>query len=247
MKRSRLVYLAVVGALLLISFRAHAAPPNTAGSLNCKSLPFVYNDFPTSIHGPARADIIVAGEKNMLPCSGGAYALCYYSGPSPMPCKIDREKNVALCECYGYESSTQDYKYFVDINAILNTCVYIETARKCLPDGSNCTSENSAPVCAYINRNALMPNADLVSTFSTAKVAQYGQGCTQCHGLYAGCMTAPCTKKTNEQGQPIVVCECPLANGSFQVGQNGATCNLGNDLVWSAAYNTGGCPGASGN
>ena len=27
-------------------------------------------------------------------------------------------------------------------------------------------AENSAPVCEYINRNALMPNADLISTFS---------------------------------------------------------------------------------
>lgn len=238
---------ALLGVCLLISIRAGAAPPPDASSLNCKDLPFVYNDFPTSKYGPARADVMVAGEKNMLPCSGGAYALCYYSGPSPMPCKIDKEKNVALCECYGYQSEKRDYKYFVDINAILNTCVYIETARKCLPDGSNCTAENSAPVCQYINQNALMPNADLVSTFSLAKVEQYGKpGCTPCNGQYAGCMTAPCHNTTNEKGEPITVCECPIFSGPYQVGQNGVSCDLGSGLVWSAAYNTGGCPGGSG-
>ena len=250
MKHGRLVSLALFGAFLLVPSGAMASSsPSSSDSLRCQDLPFVYNTFWTTSYGPAAADVLVKGEKNMLPCSGGNYALCYYSGPAPMPCKVDKEKNVALCQCYGYESTTQSYKYHVDINAILNTCVYIETARKCLPTGANCTAENSAPVCDYINQNpqALMPNADLISTFSTAKVKENKLGCTPCTGTYAGCMTAPCYKKQNEKGEPIVVCECPLYTGDYQVGQDGATCDLGSDLVWSAAYNTGGCPSASGN
>ena len=248
MKSSGLGCLVVAGVLLLVSSRADAAAPSAPVSLNCQDYPFVANVFPTTSYGPAGADILVKGEKNMLPCSGGSYALCYFSGPSPMPCRIDKEKNVALCECYGYQSDKRDYKYFVDINAILNTCVYIETARKCQPDGSGCQTENSAPVCQYINQTpqALMPKADLISTFSLENPGQAKRGCTPCNGLYAGCMTAPCSKEHSANGDKVV-CACPLFNGPYQVGQSGATCDLGSGLVWSAAYNTGGCPSGSGN
>ena len=246
MKGKRLCYLVVLHVLALLSAPVFAkdASTSTADALYCNNLPFVYNNFRTTAYGPAGADIMTSQE-NMLPCSGGSYALCYYSGPAPMPCKVDKEKNVAICQCYGYESEARSYKYFVDINAILNTCVYIETVRACGHGGSQCTSENSAPVCQYISQTpqSFMPQADLISTFSLAKVPDYGPpGCTPCNGLYAGCMTAPCHKQQNEKGETVVLCECPLYNGPYQVGQNHVQCGLGDGLVWSAAYNTNGCP-----
>ncbi|HEX9944122.1 MAG TPA: hypothetical protein VGG03_19085 [Thermoanaerobaculia bacterium] len=241
--------LTVLAVSLLISSAVFAAEPSlrAADSLRCKELPFVPNVFWTTAYGPARADVVTA-KANMLPCSGGAYALCYYSGPAPMTCKVDEARNVASCECSGYQSSGTTYKYFVDINGILNTCVYIETVSVCGTDGSKCQSENSAPVCQYINQNpqALMPKADLISTFSTAETKQHGVGCTPCQGLYAGCMTAPCFNRKNDKGESTVVCECPLYRGPYQVGQKGVKCELGEGLVWSAAYNPAGCPGSSG-
>jgi hypothetical protein len=58
---------------------------------------------------------------------------------------------------------------------------------------------------------------------------------------YAGCMTAPCTT-TDQAG--VVECQCPVYDGPYQIGQSGKSdmCELGSDLVWSAAYN----PNASG-
>ncbi len=211
-------------------------------SLHCTELPFVYNVFWTTKYGPAGADIETA-KSNMLPCSGPSYALCYYSGPEPMPCKVDRERGVAICECYALEPRAEPYHYFVDINAILNTCAYIETVRDCGHDGSGCSSENSAPVCQYLGQEpqALMPGADVVSTFGLAELSKYGKpGSTECSGLYAGCMTAPCRTASNEDGETVAICECPLYDGPYQVGQDGAECDLGRGLVWSAAYSASG-------
>jgi hypothetical protein len=238
--------LALFVALTLIASGAFAtdATSQAASALRCKELPFVRNVYWTTPYGPARADVVTA-KTNMVPCSGPAYALCYYSGPTPMTCKVDKAKNVANCQCTGYQTAGTTYKYFVDINGILNTCVYIETVGVCGSDGSKCQSENSAPVCQYINQNpqVLMPKADLISTFSTAETKEHGgPGCTQCQGLYAGCMTAPCFLGKSSQGFARVICECPLYNGTYQVGQNGVSCNLGEGLVWSAAYNPEGCP-----
>jgi len=232
-------------ALALMASTALAADvPQTGDGLKCKDLPFVPNVFWTTDYGPARADVVTAST-NMLPCSGPTYALCYYSGPAPMTCKVNPGQKSASCECTGYHSTTTTYKYFVDINAILNTCVYIETVKKCHPDGSLCQTENSAPVCDYINQKpqALMPKGTLISTFSTAQTKEHGgPGCTPCQGLYAGCMTAPCFLGKSSQGFAKVVCECPLYNGPYQVGQNGVSCTAGAGLVWSAAYNPAGCP-----
>jgi hypothetical protein len=57
-------------------------------------------------------------------------------------------------------------------------------------------------------------------------------------------MTAPCFLGKNSQGFAAVYCECPLYDGPYQVGQGRASCNLGEGLVWSAAYNPAGCPSA---
>lgn len=214
-------------------------------SLHCDQLPFVENVYWTTDYGPAAADVKTA-PTNFLPCNGPAYALCYYSGAEPMPCTVDEERGVALCQCYGFQSQSETYDYFIDINAILNTCAYIETVRDCGYDGAKCfTTPNSAPACQYLNQSpqALWPGADLISTFSFAKVEEYGEGCKECRGLYAGCMTAPCYERQNEQGETVVICECPLYEGPFQVGQSGVDCKPGEGLVWSAAYDPDGCGG----
>jgi hypothetical protein len=217
--------------------------PTTAlaeSSGKCDDLPFVENVFWTTKYGPAAADILTSA-KNMVPCSGGPYALCYYAGDKPAPCVVDPVKGVANCQCERF-SSDDGSVYYVDINSILNTCVYIETITLCGHSGEKCFGEvNMAPVCDYIQRNALIPGADVISTFSTACVGDFQFGCTDCSGLYAGCMTAPCYERERYDGTPYVECACPLYDGPYQFGRKGGSCDLGTGLVWSAAYNTGTC------
>lgn len=202
---------------------------------NCEFPPFVPNDLMTTPFGPAFADIVLL-PRNFLPCRGGPFALCYYSGPDsgnpPLPCVLTEDGKFANCECFEFAYGT----YFVDINAILNTEVYLETIEKCGVEGGGCQNTNEAPVCESINRGELIPGADSVSTFSTACVKELGLGQTNCTepALYAGCMTAPCIR-CGEEG--IVNCLCPTFDGPYQVGQDDAMCNLSNDLVWSAAFN----------
>lgn len=235
--------LAVAVALLTAAAAGPIAGAGEDDSLHCSELPFVYNVFWTTHYGPATADIQTA-ESNMLPCSGPAYALCYYSGPEALPCKVDRERGVAICECYALPPREEPYRYVVDIHAILNLCAYVETVRDCGHDGSGCSAENSAPVCQYLAREPqeLMPGADVVSTFGLSELPKYGSvGCTPCTGLYAGCMTAPCRTVRKEDGSTAAICECPLFDGPYQVGQDDVECDLGRDLVWSAAYDPAGC------
>ncbi len=184
-------------------------------------------------------------ESNLLPCSGPAYALCRRSSARPMPCKVDRERGVALCVCDALERRAEPYRYRVNIHGILNTCAYVETVRDCGHDGAGCTAVNSAPVCRYLAQEAgaLMPGADLVSASAASEAERQGKiGCTACDGLYAGCMTAPCRLSSTPDGQRVAVCECPLYDGPHQVARDGAACDAGEGLVWSAAYGPGGCP-----
>src|SRR5580704_14707421 len=57
----------------------------------------------TTAYGPAYADITLAAS-NFVPCRGGPYALCYYSGPSSGPqdlsCKLTPDGHYANCQCY---------------------------------------------------------------------------------------------------------------------------------------------------
>jgi hypothetical protein len=207
---------------------------------------------------------------NMLYCNGGTYALCFFSGPpnatgshpgsnNPLPCVLHGD--VANCTCQAYPSGP----YYVDINGILNRGAYLETVSACGPDGSGCqnisvcgknpnaagcTALKPAPVCASVKNQSpsnpagsLMPKADLDSTFSFA-MTDYplNPHPSDCSGLYAGCMTAPCFFKkghtTTTQGE-TVQCECPTYTGTYQVGETGQTCSIpgsnGNTYVWSAA------------
>ena len=187
----------------------------------------------TTSYGPAYADITLTAS-NFVPCRGGPYALCYYSGPntgSPdLSCVPTPDGKYANCQCYDIPYGV----YFVDINAILNHKVYEETIAACGKDGSACGMINSAPVCQQVNQGNLIPGSTEYSTFSFDCVPTDGLGLTNCsQAPYAGCMTAPCSKST-ETG--IVQCSCPVYNGPYQVGQNEQQCTLGNDLIWSAAY-----------
>lgn len=194
--------------------------------------------WPTT-NGPAYADIVLDTQNNFLECRGGPIALCYYSGPDePATCELSDDGRIANCKCFVIPYGT----YFVDIYSILNYGVYLKTVRKCGADGSGCSDTNSAPVCDAINDGKLIPGADMISTFSYACVPEEGIGQTNCPAdpaqtaVYAGCMTAPCTK-TDEDG--IVNCACPTFNGRYQVGAfiEPDQCTLTEPLVWSAAYN----------
>jgi len=186
---------------------------------------------------PAYADVVEA-PTGFLPCQGGPFALCYYSGPDGSPasenlsCRVTPNGRFADCRCYEIPYGA----YFVLNTSILNYPVYLETLEACGEDGSGCSATNSAPVCDYINENRFIPGADLISTFSFDCVPTDGLGstsCTRSDPPYAGCMTAPC-KRTDEPG--IVECSCPTYDGPYQVGQSEVSCDLGDDLVWSAAY-----------
>ena len=187
----------------------------------------------TTSFGPAYADITLASS-NFVPCRGGPFALCYYSGPSSgaedLSCTLTPDGNYANCQCFDIPYGV----YFVDINAILNHAVYEKTIAQCGADGSLCATLNSAPVCANVNQGNLMPGSSVYSTFSFDCVPENGLGLTDCaQQPYAGCMTAPCFK-TGQAG--IVNCSCPVFSGPYQVGQNDQACTLGDNLVWSAAY-----------
>ena len=196
----------------------------------------------TTSFGPAYADITLASS-NFVPCRGGPFALCYYSGPSSgaedLSCTLTSDGKYANCQCFDIPYGV----YFVDINAILNHAVYEQTVAQCGADGSLCATLNSAPVCANVNQGNLIPGSSIYSTFSFDCIPENGLGLTNCSNApYAGCMTAPCFK-TGQAG--IVECSCPVFNGPYQVGQNDQACTLGDDLVWSAAYAPGATPTAT--
>ncbi len=260
----RTVHAVAIGALLWCTFQPSAAiaggPPPVPGKFHSqRGLPgFKHGDatkfekFWTAIDpktgeplGPSYADILVAPE-NFVPCRGGPFALCYYSGPDsvadstlePLPCELSADGRLASCKCLDIPYGV----YFVDINAILDFSIYQKTVRVCGKDGSACTrAANLAPVCESINQNRVFQGADRISTFSFDCAAERKIGQTSCPdpAPYAGCMTAPCVE-TGEAG--FVECQCPVYTGPYQVGQGPpmdepASCDLGADLVWSAANN----------
>ena len=183
----------------------------------------------TTSFGPAYSNILLANT-NFVPCLGGPFALCYYSGPAPLTCTLSADGRFADCECYAISFG----QYFVDINAILNHKVYLDTIAACGSDGSKCQKLNSAPVCQAVNHGELIPGADLISTFSFDCVPSDGLGQTNCpKAVYAGCMTSGCHGITSAG---LTSCQCPVFDGPYQVGETGQECTLTGDQVWSAAY-----------
>lgn len=183
-----------------------------------------------------------------------------------LPCVLSSDGKSANCTCQAYRSGPN----FVDVNGILNRGAYAETVALCGQDGSLCRNLancgpkgdgpgcsdlkiHTAPVCKYVKNQGsgdphgwLMPKADLISTFSFAMDGNYSQNPpTQCaSGLYAGCMTAPCTygpghTSPTKDGE-LVQCQCPTYKGPFQVSQPNQQCvlpaNPKGSYVWSGSY-----------
>ncbi|MBV8773721.1 MAG: hypothetical protein JO166_15550 [Deltaproteobacteria bacterium] len=115
----------------------------------------------TTSYGPAYANILLQ-QSNFVPCRGGPFALCYYSGPSSgsenLSCTLTSDDKYANCQCFDIPYGV----YFVDINAILNYSVYQSTIAQCGVDGSGCAALNSAPVCQAVNQGTLIPNAEML-------------------------------------------------------------------------------------
>jgi hypothetical protein len=218
--------------------RVSAAGPVAGAQAKAPQVRFVPNswsfwnerDHWTTPYGPAFATIIVKTTNN-VPCTGGPFALCAYSGAAPMGCKVDAEGKFADCKCFEIPSAS----YFVNINAILNRKVWRETIKVCGKDGSRCSGHpNLAPACKYVNDHSMIPGADLISTFSFTCADKLPFGHSSCAaGAYAGCMTAPC-RRTATPG--IVDCSCPIFHGPYELGSDHGNCDAGAGLVWSSAY-----------
>jgi len=230
-KRTAALFLAVLCGVFGVATAALAGPPRFLP----KSQAF-WDDSKnwTTEYGPAYRDTAEKTE-NMVPCTG-EFALCFHSGPEPLPCELTKDGRSANCKC-----TKQTGTNFVLISAILNHDVYLDTIQTCLPDGSRCFDQpDLAPVCTAIKQGKLLPGADLISTYdrdaqsSIKDIIENGlSDVTVCpKGPYAGCMTAPCT--TSKAGD--VTCTCPVFSGAFQLVQADAVCHIGNGLVWSASF-----------
>jgi hypothetical protein len=252
------LWVSVFGLLLLpmLAIRSYRAPqvfaapqPSPRSTFGFErytgNRPFNLNTLPTTMFGPPWADIVTNPKTNMLECNSTApIALCYYSGPEgPAPCTMD---GLGIANCTCYEIPAGD-RYYVDINAILNRDVYLRTVAVCGKDGENClpSGAKEAPVCDAINKNTLIPGADLISTFSLYLVTHENMNIspTSCEkaSTYAGCMTAPCKRtgrKDPKTKLPLVQCGCPTYDGPFQAGEkiSPERCVLEGNHVWSAAY-----------
>lgn len=166
-------------------------PPDPHCGSECSNQPFVPTSCWTTDYGPAKADIFLE-ESNFLYCSGGSYALCFFSGPPyPTGKPRDRKDNPVLscslegdglanCTCEVYTTGA----YFVDINAILNRGAWYQTVAACGPTGAGCknlavcgrdgtgTKKDGssdcddlpvAPVCGYVqNQDPQDPSVSLI-------------------------------------------------------------------------------------
>lgn len=196
---------------------------------------------------------------SFLRCERGRYALCYYSGPSPLPC-VPGEGSTGDCQCQVFEASAEEPMY-VEIGGILNQCVYEETVAECEPDGSGCSNmcadkphapgcdgatppSKEAPACHYIATKTFNPSADFISTFSFATVYVPGTedafeiSSTSENDQYAGCMTAPCTGTSGTPDQLYTTCACPLwpPDGGTAPFQYGRKCIEGETNPQSPGY-----------
>jgi hypothetical protein len=243
MRPMPLFFAITLSCVCALSTRAYSEPPAN-GPDRGKITHFVPNsqefwDFSknwTTNFGPAYRDTAV-GPSGFLPCTG-QYALCFHSGPKPLPCRLTDDGRFANCKC-----TVQTGLNFVLITGILNSKVYQHTVNVCGADGSACTTHpDKAPVCKAIADDKLIPGADVISTFSPSDKSDLVELFTPAPAKsklticpkapYAGCMTAPC--KITKAG--LAECSCPIFWGIFQLTGAGAQCTLGDDLVNSASY-----------
>jgi hypothetical protein len=183
----------------------------------------------TTDYGPAYRDTVLQAE-DMVPCNG-PFALCFTSGPEPLPCVPTKDGRFANCTCTAHTGLN-----FVLISAILNFEVWLDTVAFC--SSNDCTKTDAAPVCAAIKSGKLIKGADLISTFDPSSRQAVidileGQKPLVCpKAPYAACMTAPCKQKKGENP----VCSCPVFNGVFQLPTPGAVCDPGDNLIPSSSF-----------
>ena len=108
MKRNRSTRLVILAMLLLAS--CNGGGSNSTTTTTSGIVHFVPNSHAfwsnqknwTTTFGPAYADITLA-PTNFVPCRGGPYALCYYSGPSgpaqDLGCTLTKDGKYANCQC----------------------------------------------------------------------------------------------------------------------------------------------------
>lgn len=186
----------------------------------------------TTNYGPAYRDTVLE-PSNFLPCEG-QFALCFHSGPEPLPCKLTHDGRFANCTC-----DVMDGENYVLETAILNYPVYRATIDACQDE--DCQVPNTAPVCKFLTNGKLIPGAQVISTYDPELTTNIRNEITaptgllkNCDGPFAGCMTAPC--QPNKDGA-TAQCLCPVFWGHFQLVGEDAECELGDDLVPSASYN----------
>jgi hypothetical protein len=245
MRFFNLRFLPPIAALLLVVVAAFPLFAENAPGAGVKFVPNSQEFWDNSKHwttnyGPAYRDTVLSSKSAgpyFVPCTG-TYALCFHSGPAPLPCVKSADGRFAECKC-----TVQEGVNWVLITGILNYEIYEKTIKTCGVDGSGCAkTPDKAPVCAAIKSGTLIPGAEAISTFSQddatsiadrQKSAPAKPPLTICpKGPYAGCMTAGCKKTTTGYAE----CACPIFWGPFQLTQAGASCSLGGDLVWSSAY-----------
>jgi hypothetical protein len=191
----------------------------------------------TTNYGPAYRDTLTK-RSEFLACSP-QFALCFHSGQYPLPCHLAPDGRSANCKCLVLNETN-----YVLLTAILNRPVYLDTVEACGTDGSLCGGTDQAPVCNYLKGGALIPGADVISTYDPGAhqdlvdALQGKNPVTVCSPPparlpFAGCMTAPC--KLNSDGS-TAQCKCPVFYGTFQLVGKNAQCSLGGDLVPSASY-----------
>ena len=187
----------------------------------------------TTNYGPAYRDTVILPTQ-MLACTG-QFALCFHSGPEPFPCTLSPDGRSANCKCMVLNTTN-----YALLTAILNYPVYQSTFNACGQDGVKCSASNKAPVCQYLQGGALIPGADVISTYDPSaqteivKALNNQAPVTTCSKEpFAGCMTAPCT--LNSDGF-TATCKCPVFRGRFMLQGSGQKCSLGGGLVPSASY-----------
>lgn len=187
----------------------------------------------TTNYGPAYRDTIEAPSQ-MLGCST-QFALCFHSGADPYPCHLSPDGRSANCLC-----TVATQTNYTLLTAILNYPVYTATLNACGSNGAGCSQVGQAPVCSYLNGGALIPGANVLSTYDPEShnqlvkaFASNEAAITTCaKAPYAACMTAPCTLNSDGTAN----CKCPVFYGKFQLVGKHAECSLGGDLVPSASY-----------
>jgi hypothetical protein len=188
----------------------------------------------TTNYGPAYRDTMILPTQ-MLACTG-QFALCFHSGPEPYPCTLSPDGRSADCKCMVLNTTN-----YTLLTAILNYPVYQATFNACGQYGAGCLPTNKAPVCKYLQGGALIPGADIISTYDPqaqteiVKALNKQSPVTTCpKGPFAACMTAPCTLSAD--GSATATCKCPVFNGRFTLQGEAQACSLTGGLIPSASY-----------